>query len=37
VVTAVRSPESDGYSAVQIGFGEVDPRTVNKPEAGHFR
>jgi large subunit ribosomal protein L3 len=37
VVTAVRSPELDGYSAVQIGFGEVDPRSVNKPEAGHFR
>jgi len=37
VITAVRSPESDGYSAVQIGFGEIDPRTVNKPRAGHFR
>ncbi len=37
VVTAVRSPESDGYSAVQIGFGEVDPRKVNKPDGGHFR
>ncbi|GAA0613442.1 50S ribosomal protein L3 [Sporichthya brevicatena] len=37
VVTAVRSPEGDGYSAVQLGFGEVDPRKVNKPEGGHFR
>jgi len=37
VVTAVRSEASDGYSAVQIGFGEIDPRSVNKPEAGHFR
>ena len=37
VVTAVRSPEGDGYSAVQIGFGEIDPRKVNKPEGGHFR
>ena len=37
VVTAVRSPESDGYSAVQIGFGEIDPRKVNKPDGGHFR
>jgi large subunit ribosomal protein L3 len=37
VVTAVRTGERDGYSAVQIGFGEVDPRTVNKPDAGHFR
>jgi large subunit ribosomal protein L3 len=37
VVTAVRSPELDGYSAVQLGFGEIDPRKVNKPEGGHFR
>jgi large subunit ribosomal protein L3 len=36
VVTAVRSPESDGYHAVQLGYGEVDPRKINKPEAGHF-
>ena len=36
VVTQVRTPEVDGYSAVQIGFGEIDPRKVNKPEAGHF-
>ncbi|MDQ1615843.1 MAG: large subunit ribosomal protein [Actinomycetota bacterium] len=36
VVTQVRSPQVDGYSAVQIGFGAVDPRRVNKPESGHF-
>src|ERR687889_1332027 len=36
VVTQVRTPEVDGYSAVQIGFGEIDPRQVNKPEGGHF-
>jgi large subunit ribosomal protein L3 len=36
VVTAVRTPDSDGYSAVQLGYGEIDPRRVNKPEAGHF-
>ena len=36
VVTQVRSPEKDGYSAVQLGFGEIDPRKVNKPEGGHF-
>jgi large subunit ribosomal protein L3 len=36
VVTAVRSPETDGYDAVQLGFGAIDPRKVNKPEAGHF-
>ncbi|MGH8894540.1 MAG: 50S ribosomal protein L3 [Actinomycetes bacterium] len=36
VVTQVRSVDVDGYSAVQIGFGAVDPRRVNKPESGHF-
>jgi large subunit ribosomal protein L3 len=36
VVTQVRTPERDGYSAVQLGFGEIDPRKVNKPEGGHF-
>jgi large subunit ribosomal protein L3 len=36
VVTQVRTPEKDGYSAVQLGFGAIDPRKVNKPEAGHF-
>jgi large subunit ribosomal protein L3 len=36
VVTQVRTPERDGYDAVQLGFGSVDPRKVNKPETGHF-
>jgi large subunit ribosomal protein L3 len=36
VVTQVRTPERDGYDAVQIGYGAVDPRKVNKPETGHF-
>jgi large subunit ribosomal protein L3 len=36
VVTQVRTPERDGYDAVQLGFGTVDPRKVNKPETGHF-
>jgi large subunit ribosomal protein L3 len=36
VVTQVRAPETDGYSAVQIGFGAIDPRKVNRPKAGHF-
>src|SRR5258708_29266874 len=36
VVTAGRTPDADGYAAVQLGYGEVDPRKVNKPEAGHF-
>jgi large subunit ribosomal protein L3 len=36
VVTAVRSADADGYSAVQLGFGDIDPRKVNKPTAGVF-
>ena len=36
VVTAVRTPDTDGYSAVQIGFGEINPRKVTKPVAGLF-
>jgi large subunit ribosomal protein L3 len=36
VVTQIRTPEKDGYSAVQIAWGAVDPRKVTKPEAGHF-
>lgn len=36
VVTQIRKAETDGYSAVQIGFGEIDGRKVNKPRAGHF-
>src|ERR1700723_1020898 len=36
VVTAVRTPDRDGYSAVQLGFGEIDPRKVTKPVGGLF-
>jgi large subunit ribosomal protein L3 len=36
VVTQVRTADVDGYSAVQIAFGAVDPRRVKKPLAGHF-
>ena len=36
VVTQVRTPEKDGYSAVQIAYGAIDPRKVNKPRSGHF-
>jgi large subunit ribosomal protein L3 len=37
VVTSVRTPDKDGYSAVQLAFGAIDPRKVTKPLAGHFR
>ncbi|MDU6641418.1 MAG: 50S ribosomal protein L3 [Alloscardovia omnicolens] len=36
VVTAVKNEESDGYKAVQIAFGAIDPTKVSKPLAGHF-
>jgi len=36
VVTQVRTPEADGYNAVQIAYGQIDPRKVTKPVAGHF-
>ncbi|SHL01737.1 LSU ribosomal protein L3P [Pseudonocardia thermophila] len=36
VVTQIRTPEKDGYSAVQLAYGAIDPRKVNKPKAGHF-
>jgi large subunit ribosomal protein L3 len=36
-VVQVKTPELDGYAAVQLVFGDVKPRRVNKPELGHFR
>jgi large subunit ribosomal protein L3 len=36
VVTLVRTQDQDGYDAVQLGFGAIDPRKVNKPLTGHF-
>ena len=36
VVTQVRTEENDGYTAVQLAFGAIDPRKVNKPVTGHF-
>ncbi len=36
VVTQVRSDDTDGYTAVQLGFGEVKASKVTKPMAGHF-
>ena len=37
VVTQIRTPETDGYSAIQIAYGDIDPRKTNEPEAGHFK
>jgi len=36
VVTRIRTPEQDGYSAVQLAYGEISPRKVNKPVTGQF-
>jgi large subunit ribosomal protein L3 len=36
VVTQVRSADADGYAAVQMAFGAIDPRKVNQPMTGHF-
>ncbi|MGB8961324.1 MAG: 50S ribosomal protein L3 [Pseudonocardiaceae bacterium] len=36
VVTRIRTPEKDGYLAVQLAYGAIDPRKVTKPVAGHF-
>ena len=36
VVTQIRTPEKDGYKAVQIAYGQIDPRKVNKPLTAHF-
>ena len=36
VVTQVRTPEKDGYNAVQIAAGEIDPRKVNTAQRRSF-
>ena len=36
VVTQVRDVETDGYTAVQLAYGAIDPRKVTKPQSGHF-
>ncbi len=36
VVSQVKTVETDGYNAIQLGFGEVKSSKVNKPKAGHF-
>lgn len=37
VVTQIRTKETDGYTAIQIAYGEIDPRKATKPAAGHFK
>ncbi len=35
-VVQIKSPETDGYSALQVTFGQKDPSKLTQPEAGHF-
>ncbi len=36
-IAQIKTIETDGYNAVQLGYGEVKPSKVNKPETGHFK
>jgi large subunit ribosomal protein L3 len=36
VVTQIKNAETDGYSAIQVAYGAIDPRKVTKPVTGHF-
>ena len=36
VVTQIKSAETDGYTAIQVAYGAIDPRKVDQPTAGHF-
>ena len=36
VVAQVKTVETDGYNAVQLGFGDIKDKHINNPEAGHF-
>ena len=35
-ITQIKTPDHDGYSALQVTFGTIDPGKLNRPEAGHF-
>ena len=37
IVAQVKTVETDGYNAIQLGFGEIKDKHINKPEAGHFK
>ena len=36
IVAQIKTVETDGYNAIQLGYGEVKDKHINKPEAGHF-
>ncbi|MGE5659342.1 MAG: 50S ribosomal protein L3 [Actinomycetota bacterium] len=35
-VTQIKTKQTDGYNAIQVGYGEVKPKALNKPELGHL-
>ncbi|MDX2215951.1 MAG: 50S ribosomal protein L3 [Oculatellaceae cyanobacterium bins.114] len=35
-VTQIKTPQTDGYSAVQVGYGEASTKALSKPELGHL-
>jgi large subunit ribosomal protein L3 len=37
VIAAVKSIETDGYNAIQLGYGQVREKNLTKPEIGHFK
>ncbi len=36
VITQLKTKENDGYQAVQVGYGEIREKLLNKPQKGHF-
>jgi large subunit ribosomal protein L3 len=36
IITQIKNSETDGYSAIQVAYGAIDPRKVDKPSTGHF-
>lgn len=36
IVTQIKTQQTDGYTAIQVGFKEVKPKALNKPELGHL-
>ena len=36
LITQIKNIEKDGYEAIQVAYGAIDPRKVNKPATGHF-
>ncbi|HAZ46642.1 MAG TPA: 50S ribosomal protein L3 [Cyanobacteria bacterium UBA11371] len=35
-ITQIKTSQTDGYSAIQVGYGEVKPKALTKPELGHL-